>query len=77
MSGVVALVAGALGLLAFIVLFAVGFRAATRRPTLTNLHPETAPRYVVTAFVCVVVAIIGWATFTVAGIVWIVERFTT
>lgn len=77
MSGVVALVALAVALLALVILFAVGFRAATRRPTLTNLHPENAPRYVVTAFVCVVVTIIGWVTFIVAGIVWIVERFTT
>lgn len=77
MSGVVALVALAVALLALLILFAVGFRAATRRPTLTNLHPENAPRYVVPAFVCVIVTILGGVVFTVAGIVWIVERFTT
>ena len=77
MSGAVALVALAVALLALVILFAVGFRATTRRPTLTNLHPENAPRYVVPAFVCVIVTILGSAVFIVAGIAWIFERFTT
>lgn len=77
MAGLVALLAFALLVVSIVVVFSVGFRAATRRPTPTNLRPELAPKYTTTAFVFVLVAVVSSLVGVIAGIVWLVETITT
>jgi uncharacterized membrane protein YfcA len=74
MSGTIALVAFTVFLIAVLALFAIGARAASRRPTLNNLHPENAPRYVLSGFITFGIVFASGVTGLVAGIVWILEK---
>ena len=76
MAGVVALLALALFIVSIVVVFSVGFHAATRRPTMGNLRPELASKYTTTAFVFVLVAVVSGIVGFIAGIVWIVQAIT-
>ena len=76
MSGGVALVALAVALVAFVVVFSIGFSAVTRHPN-ENDPARSAPRYILSALVASIVATVSAAVFAVAGIAWIIERFTT
>lgn len=75
MSGIVALVALAVALVAFVVVFSIGFSAVTRYPD-ENDPARSAPRYILSALVASIVATVSAAVFAVAGIAWIIERFT-
>lgn len=77
MAGVVALLALALFIVSIVVVFSVGFHAATRRPTMGNLRPELAPKYTTTAFAFVLVAVVSALVGAAAGLAWLVETLAT
>lgn len=66
-AGIVAIIAGVLALLALVALFVTGYHAVRNESNMTSTEEG---KHIGAAFMYMLV-------FLVAGIIWIVEQFTT
>ena len=73
MSGIVALVAFGIAIVATVTMFVLGFRAVMAIPTPDNLRPDLEPKRIIAAAVSCAIAVVGWLVGIIAGFTWIVE----
>lgn len=72
--GTIAIIAGVVALLALVALFVTGYHAVRNEGRMTSTEEG---KHVAAAFLYVLVCSVATLVFIVAGIVWIVQQFTT
>lgn len=77
MSAVIAIVAGVIAIVAFVLVILTGYRAITTVPTRDNPNPHLEGRRIARAFILSLICGVAFVVFLIAGVVWIVEQFTT
>jgi hypothetical protein len=77
MSGTIALVAGVVAIIALALLIVIGYRAVYTTPTAETPKPHLEGRRVLLGVIFALIGGLATIVFVFAGVVWIVDRFTS